>query len=167
MGREKEVCSSCCVQGLMASGRQLSAPAEQGVGKADRGHPTRALPCCCLQTCSSCMAQAWGNARAQPCSVLQVWGADCLEQCLLLKNDVFCLAERCPGRAALLATTTLRACCGHSSSCIHSSSCTHSSLAQSYVILSKLCQPQCFWDHELLLPQTLKRAEAGVFLVLP
>lgn len=161
MGREKEVCSSCYVQGPMASGRQLSAPAEQGVGKADRGHPTRALPCCCLQTCSSCVAQACRNARAQPCTVLQVWGADCLEHCLLLKNDVFCRAERCPGRAALLVTTTLRACYGHSSSC------THSSLAQSYVILSKLCQPQCFWDHELLLPQTLKQAEAGVFLVLP
>lgn len=64
--------------------------------------------------------QVWGNTRAWPCDVL--WaraaaGADCLDQCELLNNNFFCWAVKwCPGRAALLVTTTSRACGQQSSS---------------------------------------------------
>lgn len=72
-----------------------------------------------------CVAQAWRNTQAP---VLQLWGW-LLETVLLLKDYIFCWAERYPGWAALFLSTTLRDCCGQSSCCIHSS------LAQSYVIV--------------------------------
>lgn len=116
MGREREGCSSCCVQDRMVSGRELGAAAEQGGWMGDT--PAGPLPAAAAQS-------LWGpSVKEQPCTARPCspgLGSWLLGPGLLLEDNVFCWAERCPGRAALFEGTTSRACCGQSSSCIHSS----------------------------------------------